>query len=254
MNPDKLPRPGQIVNFDKDYIRKTTHIASIESARTLCIGFSEAEIDLYVAPLGPAPITALTLWEDHIDSRVTKYPLVIGDVTQRTDFPDGQFDAVVTLSLLEHLTPLAGAIEEIYRVLRPEGYLFAAWGPAWSSAYGHHIYERAGDPLFDFSAWRMPAHLHLLCSPEDIMGFYEANGYGRSGGQSALHWFYEAPHINRVMFEDYAELLKPRFQFLFQQHLYTPLPATHLRCLKERFPTYSDFTTYGANWILRKCW
>jgi SAM-dependent methyltransferase len=251
VNPRLLPYPGPLQNARKDYLPSTAHLASITGKRVLCIGYSEPEIDEYVAPQRPAEITALTLWEDHLDARVTRYPLVIGDLTKGTGFPPGHLDAILTLSLLEHLTPLPDAVKEMYRILGPGGHLYALFGPVWSSPYGHHIYERPQDPLFDFSAWRMPAHIHLLCSPAEIARFYEESGYEASGGQVALHWFYEAAHINRLMYDDYTDILGARFQLVFQECMFTQLPLSHIELLRSRFPRYRDFTTYGAKYILQ---
>jgi SAM-dependent methyltransferase len=253
MDPSLLPRPGIILNHDKDYLRTIPRM-SFKGLKVLCIGYSEAEIDCYVAPLGPSCIQALTLWDGHQDSRVTKYPLVIGDITQRTEFSAESFDAVLTLSLIEHLTPLSGAVDEIWRLLRPTGYFCATWGPAWSSPYGHHVYAKPGDPLLDFTSWQMPAHVHLLCSPREIAQLYSEAGYSDEDVRIAWHWFFEAPHINRLCYEDCMQIVSERFQLAFEHRMYNPLPPEHLQTLRRRFPRYHDFSTYGANAIWRKCW
>lgn len=251
MNPWELPRCGPILNATKDYVRLNRRLASISGKRVLCIGYSEAEIDEYIAPEDPAEIVALTLWENHADAQVRKFSLVIGDITKRTDFPPGHFDAVMTLSVFEHVNPLKSAIDELHRILKPGGYLFVLFGPAWSSPYGHHIYHRAGDRLLDFCRWETPAHIHLLCSPAEILRFYTENGYDASDGQAALHWFFETEHINRAMYEDYIDLLSCRFQFVFSESMFTPLPLSHINLLRSRFSRYRDFTTYGAKFILQ---
>jgi SAM-dependent methyltransferase len=251
MNPDHLPRAGALLNARKDYLAIHAPLASIAGKDVLCIGYSEAEIDEYISPHNPSAITALTLWDNHQDARVTKYPLVIGDITQRTQFVSQSFDAVLTLSLLEHMNPLQSGVDEIYRILKPGGYFFAFFGPAWSSPYGHHIYERVGDPFLDFTSWQMPAHMHLLCSPAEIMRFYVEHGYDELAGKAALHWFYDAGHINRLMYDDYIDILGQKFQFVLQELMYTPLPLSHLELLRSKFPRYHDFSTYGAKYILQ---
>ena len=49
-------------------------------------------------------------------------PDVVGD-TQRLPFCDGTFDAVVAMSILEHVPRPWDAVEEIRRVLAPRGLL-----------------------------------------------------------------------------------------------------------------------------------
>jgi SAM-dependent methyltransferase len=251
MNPRLLPYAGTIQNTRKDYLTYTAHLTSIRAKRVLCVGYSESEIDQYILPQRPAAITSLALWKDHVDARTTKYQLVIGDLTAQTEFPAGCFDAILTMSLLEHLTPLPSAVDEMHRLLGPAGHLYALFGPVWSSPYGHHVYERPRDPLLDFTVGQMPAHMHLLCSPAEIVRFYQENGYAESDAQAALHWFYEAEHINRLMYDDYTDILATRFQFVFQELMFTPLPSRHLEMLRSRFPRYQDFTTYGAKYVLQ---
>jgi SAM-dependent methyltransferase len=252
MNPSLLPVPGVPANADKDYLERTQHIVPLVNRRVLCIGYNQAELDQFVAPFRPAEISVLTFWEGHQDTLIKKYPLTIADITKPTPFADGAFDAILTLSLLEHLTPLEDALNEMRRILRPGGHLCALFGPAWSSPHGHHIYERAGDPLLDFSVWKMPAHIHLLCSPQEIVNYYRECGYGDSGGLIAQHWFYETKIINRLMYEDYVRLLGERFQWCYQELMYNTLPEEHLAELRRKFPPYRDFTTYGARYILQR--
>ncbi len=48
-----------------------------------------------------------------------------GDIT-RTIFPDGYFDAVACMSVIEHGVPLEGYLREMYRVLKPGGLLITS--------------------------------------------------------------------------------------------------------------------------------
>jgi len=48
-----------------------------------------------------------------------------GDIT-RTIFPDGYFDAVACMSVIEHGVPLEGYFREMYRVLKPGGLLITS--------------------------------------------------------------------------------------------------------------------------------
>src|SRR5207249_11402979 len=152
----------------------------LSGKRLLCIGFSEDEVQQYVARYGPARITMLTNWVDHADARITSFPLVIGDITRKTEFTDNSFDAILTLSVLEHLGDLRTAFKEMVRLVKRGGEMLHMFGPAWSCAYGHHIYADPADPLLNFSLWDMPAHMHLLCSRDEITHFYREHVYSDS--------------------------------------------------------------------------
>lgn len=243
MNPADLPVVGPPRNTEKDYLGQFTDIAGM---KVLCIGYSEAEIDTFVAKYRPRSIEVLTNWTEHGDAEVAKYPLTVGDVTARTPYPDDHFDAVLTLSVLEHLGSLRGACEEMRRIVRNGGELLHFFGPVWSAPFGHHCYARPGDRLLDFCQWSMPAHMHLLCSHAEIVEFFLANGYSPDDARLALHWFYETPLINRLFFDAYVDVLGEFFQFDRVELLHNALPAEHLARLREHYPGRRDFGSYGA--------
>ena len=248
MNVRDLPVVGCISNTEKDFYGT---YADLAGKRVLCIGFSEDEIAHFVARYGPSRITSLTNWTDHPDAAVKRFPLVIGDITKRTQFEDGAFDAILTLSVLEHLSDLHGAFDEMSRVLRNGGEMLHMFGPAWSCAYGHHIYADPSDVLLNFSLWQMPAHINLLCSRQEIVDHYREAGYPDKAWQAALHWFFETPIINRVLYDDYMTIFEEdRFQIDRMEIMYNELPRDHLDRLKRAFPGRRNFTDYGGKYKL----
>lgn len=252
MDPSQLPRVGTISNPEHDFYYQYSDLAG---KRLLCIGFSEPEVERYVAKHGPASITLLTNWTDHVDAKVTHFPMVIGDITRRTDFGDDSFDAILTLSVLEHLSPLRSAFSEMTRLVKPGGEMLHMFGPAWSCAYGHHIYAKPNDPLLNFSLWDMPAHMHLLCSQSEIERYYVAQGYSPEIADTVMHWYYETKLINRVFYDEYVQIMSDdSFQIDRMQLMYNELPREHLSLLRKMHPGHHDFSTYGGRYklIVRK--
>src|SRR5262249_57666662 len=119
----------------------------------------------------------------------------------------GTFDAGLLFSVLEHLHDVAAAFLEIRRLLTPHGHVGMLFGPAWSCAYGHHLYADADDPNLNFSRWTLPAHMHLLCTGDEIRAWYRRQGYPDTVGDTVLHWFHETSIINRLFYDDYVRLL-----------------------------------------------
>jgi hypothetical protein len=153
--------------------------------------------------------------------------------------------------VVEHLHDAAGAYAELRRIVKPHGHVASMYGPAWSSAYGHHLYAKAEDPNLSFVSWQLPAHMHLLCEPSEIRDWYGRRGYASTVGDTVLHWFYETPLINRVFYEDHLRFMGQAFQVVATEVMYNDLPAAHAAQLRERFPGYADFSSYGGKFLLR---
>jgi SAM-dependent methyltransferase len=251
VDPDLLPRVGVISNATHDFIRTFSAYFSITGRRVLCIGYSESELGTLVEPYSPAEIACLTNWEDHADAQLSRHRMVLGDLCGRTEFAAGEFDAVLLLSVLEHLGDPEAAFVEMRRILKPHGHVGLLFGPAWSCAYGHHIYADPADPNLNFVLWKLPAHMHLLCSEEELRDWYRKRGYPDGVGDTVLHWFYETRLINRVFYEDYVRLMHRHFQVVASEVMYNDLPRAHTDALRARFPGYSDFSTYGGKFLLR---
>jgi len=250
MNPDLLPCPGIIQNPEKNYLRRFQHLAPIAGKRCLCVGYSEMELQELVLPYQPAEIVLLTNWAGHRDAQAEKYRLVVGDITQKTVFDDNEFDFVVMLSVMEHVSDLEGALLEIRRILKPKGCLYAHFGAAWSSAYGHHLFAKPGDPLLDFTCWQMPSHIHLLCRRDEIRDFYLRKGYTVDQCQEVFHWFYETPIINRLMYEDYIMLFHTHYYLAASEVMYNYIDKDIVRLLRHQYRGYLDFSSYGGAYLL----
>lgn len=172
--------------------------------------------------------------------------VIIGDITEKTPFLDNQFDAVLSLSVLEHLTNLEGAFYEMSRIVRNGGEMLHMFGPSWSCAYGHHIYENPNIALLNFSLWQMPAHIHLLCTKDEIKAHYLQCGLSETDVNSVFHWFFETNIINRVFFDDYMKIIQEsHLQIDEMEFMYNNLPLEHVKLLRSQYSGRRDFSTYG---------
>lgn len=251
MNPELLPVIHQPENTDKDVVKRFQHLNGIEGKKCLCIGYTSEEIDEYIKKYKPEEIVCLTLWTDHNDAKIDGFELIIGDITKTTPFADNEFDAIITLSLLEHVSSLKDAFTEIRRILKPDGFFYSYFGPCWSSCVGHHIYAKPGDPLLDFTQWKLPSHIHLLSSEPEIMSFYKKKGCSDIQCNEALYWFYKTPIINRIFFDEYLLLFNYFFYIIAIETMYMNIPQKLLDKLREIYYPYLDFSTYGGSFLLK---
>jgi SAM-dependent methyltransferase len=125
-------------------------------------------------------------------------------------FGDRSFDAIFSVATFEHILDLPRALGEFHRVLRPNGIVYANFGPIWSSGKGHHVRARAGG-LF---AWHadpklnpLPDFCHLLMQPDEL----RAALHGRVAPvleQPIVDWVYSDTGINRLFYHEYVRELE----------------------------------------------
>ena len=82
--------------------------------------------------------------KDNLDpEKSLNYMIEQCDAT-RLPFPSSSIDRVLMLDVIEHLTPiqLATSLKEVYRVLKPDGYLVVHTMPSlWYYRYGYRVFR-----------------------------------------------------------------------------------------------------------------
>jgi SAM-dependent methyltransferase/MoaA/NifB/PqqE/SkfB family radical SAM enzyme len=126
-------------------------------------------------------------------------------------FGDRSFDAILSIATFEHIIGLEVALDEMYRVLRPGGVVYSAFGPIWSCAVGHHIHLNIDDDTF-FRFWKedlnpVPNYYHLLYNEQELTDILTPK-YGDVLARKIAGQVYHAEHINRLMYSDYIRILK----------------------------------------------
>lgn len=88
-----------------------------------------------------------------LDYNTTYNPDVVADAWN-TPFPDGSFDVILMLQSLEHISHTEETIAELYRLLRPGGYVFLTVPQTMKNHSGVHSSRTA--PVQNFSPETMP--------------------------------------------------------------------------------------------------
>jgi SAM-dependent methyltransferase len=121
---------------------------------------------------------------------------IVGDCQQRLDFPDGYFDRVIAIHLLEHLPNLPAAIREAHRLLSKETGRFLV------------VIPTEGSPAYT---------LARKLSAERVYKKHYGGDYS---------WFYKREHINLApeIFEELAPW------FTIEARSYFPLQVPFIWC------------------------
>lgn len=86
-----------------------------------------------------------------------------------TGLPDNSMDIVFGFALLEHVHEPRKIVEEIKRILKPQGIAYLEGCPIWSGPVGHHVWHQFPDKFYKFSDETNPFSMweHLYYDTEE---------------------------------------------------------------------------------------
>ena len=183
-----------------------------------------------------------------------------GDV-RKMCFSDEYFDLAISSSVFEHVHNFDVALREMFRVLKPGGYLFSHFGPIWSGSYGHHLWWRDGSKTVTYHDLLLPAFCHLLMTKSELFEWLTRRGHQHAG--EIARYVFRSTDQNQLMFSDYRRLIdRSQFKIMFikgydhqklQQNYAKTIDAHLLHELNERYPADRDMFLYdGITLLLRK--
>ncbi|CAN5721065.1 hypothetical protein BH23GEM6_BH23GEM6_13740 [soil metagenome] len=134
----------------------------VDGARILDIGCGDAGVIIAFAEAG-AKVAGLELDEKSLrraivraEEHAVEATLAKG-IAEALPFPDASFDVVILDNVLEHVKDRAGTLQEIRRVLRPEGLLYMVTPKPFS------LYSLWNDPHYDLAGLvLLPRRLQIL--------------------------------------------------------------------------------------------
>jgi SAM-dependent methyltransferase len=183
----------------------------------------------------------LTDLEDWRDDRVRPLRFEQADISAKLPFEGEEFELCITYNSFEHFSSPPHALQEMIRVLKPGGWLFAEFGPLYAGPWGLHAYRslRMPYPQFLFSEPYWRARLHEL-------GIWDLNA-SREDLQPLNRW--RAIEFRRLWDASGCRLLH-----------YEEGPAESHLSLIERFPrsfsgrglTLEDVSTQSIAVLLQK--
>lgn len=121
---------------------------------------------------------------------------VRGELDCALPFPDAHFNAGYSWSVFEHVSAVGPLLQEVHRVLRPDGRFFLRVSPMFHSRWGSHLRRLVHTP------WA-----HLLMPEDDFLrAAAEAPDQRRSGSRAANADPGEFEDVKRYLISEYKEL------------------------------------------------
>lgn len=190
---------GSGSSFGPEGVRKRlgtlASLAPLSGSRLLDIGCANGTYTLTLAPafdrvdavdIEPERLDELraAITRDQLEDRVEVHQMS-GDAL---DFPDGTFDVVTTIEVLEHVSDLDRTIAETHRVLRGGGRFCITTPNRWFpfETHGVLINGRRRSPLLaPFVTWFRPLHRRVAdartFTRRELLGHLERQGFEITG-------------------------------------------------------------------------
>lgn len=130
------------------FLKKT----DVRGKRVLEIGsdFHLASARLFMAN-GAKSVLATNIGDWRSDEPMPEgVEFVVGD-TSSLDVPDGSFDIIYGIAILEHIPNYEPLVREMKRLIAPGGVVYLQGCPLWAGTLGHHVYYSPRDPNFEQS-------------------------------------------------------------------------------------------------------
>jgi ubiquinone/menaquinone biosynthesis C-methylase UbiE len=183
-----------------------------------------------------------------------------GDIC-KTFYPDHYFDVILSISAFEHIQNFEVALQEMYRILKPGGTLYADFGPIWSTTYGHHLWLTYNDKTYNYWNVVLPPYCHLLMTEAEVLDWCLQQFDGELS-QTITNYVFHSPDQNQLLFEEYETYVQ-NSQFkveFFRGYQYSELGDRYqqavsseiLEKLHQKFPLHQNFIYEGIEMALHK--
>lgn len=121
---------------------------------------------------------------------------------RKLTFEDNSFDYVYSIGVFEHIADLDKVFQEIERVLKPGGEVYAFFEPIFTCINGHHYQN-----LISEDNTLIPPYGHLFMS-ENEMYDYVCKKRDKLIAKDVVEWIYTSTYINRLRRKDYFNIFQ----------------------------------------------
>ena len=178
-----------------------------------------------------------------------------GDVLS-LPYRDESFDVLLNIATFEHIHNLDTTMREMHRLLKPNGIMYAQFGPIWSSAVGHHIWCHLDDQIFRFNDPELNPlddFDHLVYDRTELAEKLAKSWDDRTVAH-LLKAVYDHSHINRTFHHEICDTMRqsPLEVLHMEKSWDIPVPPKIEQRLRDRHGDRSDFSCAGMQIVLQK--
>lgn len=178
-----------------------------------------------------------------------------GDVLS-LPYRDNSFDVLLNIATFEHIHNLDTTMREMHRLLKPNGIMYAQFGPIWSSAVGHHIWCHLDGQIFRFNDPELNPlddFDHLVYDRTELADKL-AKSWDARTVDHLVKAVFDHSHINRTFHHEICDVMRqsPLEVLHMEKSWDIPVPSEIEQRLRHRHGDRSDFSCAGMQIVLRK--
>ena len=205
MNNGSFMRAGRLATDEITVLTHFQELVSLSGCTVLEVG---GRLDV-----GAVAMTGVKAWlsVDPLNNLLGPEGVLhtIRGVASRIPLPDESVDHVFSSNAFQHIQDLPESLAEVFRVLRPGGYLYANFGPIWSGPDGSHIENLVVEQQqYDFwSHALLPAWSQLVFDEDELLLLLSAV-HQRELAVAISNYVFHSRWINRLSYADYWRVLQ----------------------------------------------
>ena len=247
-------------NFDREYHKKMLALSnsSIKFLKKDVLEVGGCEFPELIQKYNPKSWTSIDISDNRLNllknSTIPDFYNFRKMNIENSTFSDNSFDYIYSLDCFEHISDLNSALGEMYRVLKPNGFLVAKFGPIWSSPIGHHTWFEHNNKLYHFNDNLFNDWYHLAFSKDEFIRTLR-NKYPEEILNKIAYSVYESYDINRMVDSDYIKAIKKNNFIpilILRRKLYKKKEKNIVEKVVGRYPQIQNLNTTTFLIILSK--
>lgn len=190
---------------------------------------------------------------------IDKYAVIKANI-ETYKFKEAFYDTCITTNCFEHVSDVKKGLLNIYKAMKPGGFISILYGPIWSSHFGHHLYiaDLETKKYYTFNDGIIPPWGHLLYEEKDLKSYLIEQKYSERITNLIVGQVYHSNLINRFFYEDYIDI----FNYVFNavnlkvqeyKNWHNPVyPDKELQKKLSQKYNKNEFGVISSKWLLQK--
>ncbi|MHB1348538.1 MAG: glycosyltransferase [Desulfobulbaceae bacterium] len=205
---------------------------------------------------GAGQVTSLNTSQYFKEGRLSNKICLKNMDARRLSLPDGSYDIAFGAAVLEHFNNFDLILEQLYKVMKPNSYIYLHGAPLWTSHVGHHLWLHIDNEKYEFNGNNpIPDWAHLTSDYDQIFNLLVTKNLPDIHCKLITDFIFKSDKINRYTPTDiYNYILESDFILVeFNKFTWKSVPAEIItKVLKKNKYLSEDLGVSALEIVLKK--